>query len=92
MVFRPREPKRYLFGLIRWQGLFLKRQKEVAADYAALISKQLLTPANMMQELFRGAFADRIGFDPIVQAESGFVSMNGYPDREGVRALSPAAP
>jgi len=36
-----------------------------------------------------GAFRDRLGFDPIAQAESGFVSMNGYPDREGVRALSP---
>src|SRR5258706_14436698 len=37
----------------------------------------------------KGAFADRSGFDPIAQAESGFVSMNGYPDREGVRALAP---
>ncbi|MGA2550271.1 MAG: CoA transferase [Burkholderiaceae bacterium] len=36
-----------------------------------------------------GRFADRLGFDPIAQAESGFVSMNGYPDRQGVRALSP---
>ncbi|MBS0407345.1 MAG: CoA transferase [Proteobacteria bacterium] len=36
-----------------------------------------------------GAFSDRTGFDPIAQAESGFISMNGYPDREGVRALSP---
>ena len=34
-----------------------------------------------------GAFADRLGFDPIAQVESGFVSMNGYADREGVRAL-----
>ncbi len=33
-----------------------------------------------------GPFADRLGFDPVVQAESGFVSMNGYPDRQGVRA------
>ncbi len=33
-----------------------------------------------------GPFADRAGFDPVVQAESGFVSMNGYPDRQGVRA------
>ena len=32
-----------------------------------------------------GAFADRRGFDAIAQAESGFTSMNGYPDREGVR-------
>ena len=36
-----------------------------------------------------GAFADRLGFDPIAQVESGFGSMNGYADREGVRALSP---
>ncbi|GAP37150.1 CoA transferase [Piscinibacter sakaiensis] len=36
-----------------------------------------------------GAFADRLGFDPIAQVESGFVSMNGYGDRQGVRALSP---
>ena len=36
-----------------------------------------------------GKFSDRLGFDPIAQAESGFVSMNGYADRDGVRALSP---
>jgi len=36
-----------------------------------------------------GPYADRLGFDPIAQVESGFVSMNGYADREGVRALSP---
>ncbi len=36
-----------------------------------------------------GPYADRLGFDPIAQAESGFVSMNGYPDRLGVRASSP---
>jgi crotonobetainyl-CoA:carnitine CoA-transferase CaiB-like acyl-CoA transferase len=36
-----------------------------------------------------GKFKDRLGFDPIAQVESGFVSMNGYADREGVRALSP---
>src|SRR3989344_1750691 len=36
-----------------------------------------------------GAVADPLGFDSIAQAESGFVATNGYPDREGVRALSP---
>ncbi|VTU36526.1 Succinyl-CoA:(R)-benzylsuccinate CoA-transferase subunit BbsF [Variovorax sp. PBS-H4] len=35
-----------------------------------------------------GPLADRLGFDPVVQAESGFLSMNGYPDREGVRSGS----
>lgn len=32
-----------------------------------------------------GPYADRLGFDPIAQAESGFISMNGYQDRQGVR-------
>ena len=35
-----------------------------------------------------GEFSDRLGFDPVAQAESGFVSMNGYADRLGVRASS----
>lgn len=58
MMFRPQLPTKVM-GMT-FQGLFLRRQKEVAADYAALISKQLLTPANMMEELFRGAFSDRV--------------------------------
>ena len=33
-----------------------------------------------------GTYADRLGFDPVVQAESGFISMNGYSDRQGVRS------
>lgn len=33
-----------------------------------------------------GPHADRLGFDPIAQAESGFISMNGYADRQGVRS------
>ncbi len=33
-----------------------------------------------------GAQSDRLGFDPITQAESGFMSLNGEPDRPGMRA------
>jgi len=36
-----------------------------------------------------GPFADRLGFDPVAQAESGFISTNGYQDRPGVRTGSP---
>jgi crotonobetainyl-CoA:carnitine CoA-transferase CaiB-like acyl-CoA transferase len=35
-----------------------------------------------------GEFADRLGFDPVMQAESGFMSLNGFEDREGVRTGS----
>jgi formyl-CoA transferase len=33
-----------------------------------------------------GALKDRLGFDPITQAESGFMSLVGEPDRVGLRA------
>lgn len=32
-----------------------------------------------------GPFADRLGFDPVVQAESGFMSLNGEADQDGMR-------
>ena len=32
-----------------------------------------------------GELADRAGFDTIMQAESGFMSLTGYADRDGVR-------
>lgn len=36
-----------------------------------------------------GEFAGKTGFDPVAQAESGFMSLNGYPDRPGVRSGAP---
>ncbi len=32
-----------------------------------------------------GAMSERLGFDPVVQAETGFMSLNGFDDQEGVR-------
>ncbi|MBI2219046.1 MAG: CoA transferase [Candidatus Rokubacteria bacterium] len=32
-----------------------------------------------------GAYRSRAGYDPVVQAESGFLSLNGFPDGEPVR-------
>ncbi|HSW14293.1 MAG TPA: DUF445 family protein [Solimonas sp.] len=58
MMFRPLYPKKILG--ITLQGKFIARQKEVARDYASLIAKELLTPANIIEELLRGPFADRV--------------------------------
>ena len=58
MLFRPLHPKKILG--FTWQGLFLRRQQEVAADYADLISRTLLTPSLMMEELFRGPMSEHI--------------------------------
>src|SRR5439155_7370337 len=37
----------------------------------------------------KGPFATRPGFDPITQAESGFMSLNGFPDGPAVRTGPP---
>ena len=37
----------------------------------------------------QGPFASRPGFDPITQAESGFMSLNGFPDGPPVRTGTP---
>ena len=58
MMFRPLQPKKVMGFTM--QGLFIKRQNEVAGDYAALISKQLLTSGNMMEELFTGTHSDKV--------------------------------
>lgn len=58
MLFRPLYPVK-LFGLTL-QGRFITRQKEVARDYAELVAKQLLTPANMIEQILHGPFANRV--------------------------------
>ena len=60
MIFEPKEPKRYFFGLVEWQGLFLKRRKEVAADYGRLVASEILTPRNLVEGVLRGPLSDRL--------------------------------
>lgn len=60
MIFRPTQPTKYCFGLFEWQGLFIKRRKEVAAEYGALIAAEIITPRNVMEEVLRGPLADRL--------------------------------
>lgn len=60
MIFYPRYPTRYFFGLIEWQGLFQKRRKEVTTAYGALIAKEILTPRNIMDAILRGPLSDRL--------------------------------
>lgn len=58
MIFRPLQPRKYL-GLFTWQGLFIKRREEVSRDYAELISREILTPANVFEALLTGPSSDR---------------------------------
>ncbi|WP_326957161.1 DUF445 domain-containing protein [Amycolatopsis sp. NBC_01286] len=58
MIFFPIEPKRY-FG-VEWQGLFLKRRKEVAEAYGELIAKEIITPHNVIEAILHGPLSDRV--------------------------------
>jgi uncharacterized membrane protein YheB (UPF0754 family) len=59
MVFYPIEPRRF-FGLVTWQGLFLRRRAEVARDYGDLIAREVITPRNVVEAVLRGPLSDRV--------------------------------
>ncbi len=58
LIFNPREPIRILG--FQWQGLFLKRRKEVAADYGGLIADEIITPRKVLEAVLRGPLSDRV--------------------------------
>jgi uncharacterized membrane protein YheB (UPF0754 family) len=57
MIFEPVEEKRILG--IKWQGLFIRRQDEVADIYSEVIAEDIITIENIGDELLHGASADR---------------------------------
>ncbi|HNC01606.1 MAG TPA: DUF445 family protein [Leptospiraceae bacterium] len=59
MIFYPKKPTKYL-GLVTWQGLFIKRRQEVAAEYGALIAQEILTPKNILKFILSGPLSDRL--------------------------------
>jgi len=57
MIFEPNDPRR--IGPWTLQGLFLKRQREVALVYASIIADDIVTVRNIGNELLHGPRADR---------------------------------
>src|SRR3954454_9249184 len=57
MIFEPPEPRR-IFGFTV-HGLFLRRQDEVAEVYAGIIADEIVTVANIGDELLHGPKSDR---------------------------------
>jgi uncharacterized membrane protein YheB (UPF0754 family) len=57
MIFQPIEPRTW--GRFTIQGLFLKRQPEVADVYAGIIADDIVTVRNIGSELLDGPRADR---------------------------------
>ena len=57
VIFRPLNPVRV--GPFRIQGLFLKRQKDVAESFARLTTTEVVTLRNIMYQVINGPRADR---------------------------------
>tara|TARA_A100001391_G_scaffold106961_2_gene71741 strand:+ start:556 stop:1809 length:1254 start_codon:yes stop_codon:yes gene_type:complete len=57
VIFRPLNPVRV--GPFRVQGLFLKRQKDVAESFARLTTEELVTLRNIMYQVVNGPRGDR---------------------------------
>jgi formyl-CoA transferase len=65
--------------------------KKYSLDYASVEpSNPRLVYCSISAYGRQGPFASRPGFDPITQAESGFMSLNGFPDGPPVRTGPPA--
>src|SRR5579864_3925260 len=64
--------------------------KKYALDYASVTATNpRLIYCSISAYGRQGPFASRPGFDPITQAESGFMSLNGFPDGQPVRTGPP---
>jgi uncharacterized membrane protein YheB (UPF0754 family) len=57
MIYEPPEPRRY--GFLTWQGLFVRRQKQVADVYASIVADEILTVSEFGSELLHGPRSDR---------------------------------
>ena len=57
MIFEPVEERKY--GLFRFQGLFLRRQREVAEIYSKVIAEDIVNLTNIGRELLEGRQSDR---------------------------------
>jgi len=58
LIFSPQKPIR--IGKFVIQGLFIKRQKEVAVEYAKIISLRILTAENVYDNILYGKASDRL--------------------------------
>ncbi|HEX6229543.1 MAG TPA: hypothetical protein VFZ41_08815 [Solirubrobacterales bacterium] len=57
MIFEPVRPRR--LGPLTIQGLFIKRQPEVAGVYADVIASDIVTMSNIAEDLLHGPNSDR---------------------------------
>ena len=57
LIFTPLEPKK--FGPLVFQGLFLKRQKEISLEFSRVFTEEVLTAQEVVHTLVHGTRKDR---------------------------------
>ena len=57
IIFNPKEPTKV--GPFTFQGLFMKRQDEVAATFSSLVTEEVLTLRNFVRAMLEGPKSDR---------------------------------
>lgn len=72
-IFKPIEPLRFLGGF-ELQGCFLRRQAEVATDFAAFFVSNILTAKNLLVDLFQGPKAHNFLFPYVRHRLEAFAS------------------
>ncbi|MGJ8668741.1 MAG: DUF445 domain-containing protein, partial [Oceanococcus sp.] len=58
MIFQPQQARK--IGPWTIQGLFHKRQADVARDYGRLIADEIVTPSHIIEAVLKGPYADRV--------------------------------
>lgn len=59
MIFRPLHPRRFA-GVVTYQGMFPKRQHEIAREYGEVAAGEIFTPANLLRVLMEGPAGVRL--------------------------------
>lgn len=70
MIFKPLQPKKYLF--FYYQGLFLKRQSEVAWELAEILDKRIFFSENYIRLFFEDKAGEKFKELLVKQAKNGF--------------------
>jgi len=65
LIFRPLNPIK--IGKLHIQGMFIKRQKEVAIEYSRIVASKIITIENIFEYIIRGPGSERL--EQIVQKQ-----------------------
>ena len=58
LIFRPLQPIK--IGPVTFQGLFIKRQKEVSEEYSQIVASKIITVENIFEYIVRGPGSEKL--------------------------------